>query len=213
MKDASASAIWGSRGANGVIMIKTKRGARGKTRVTYSYRYSDKWIPKGLNLLDGNEYTMFLKESHFNPKQNSSDAYANEIAYDDTWVEWENYNEDTDWVGAISKHAHTHDHTISLNGGGEKATFRVSGSYYNETGTIIGQELDRFTTRMALDYFVSDRIKVSSDFSLTYTDHDQNYQDLLANAQIIMPNMSIWAQDREGNNTDDYYTFAEGYGK
>ena len=205
LKDASASAIWGSRGANGVIMIKTKRGARGKTRVTYSYRYSDKWIPKGLNLLDGNEYTMFLKESHFNPKQNSSDAYANEIAYDDTWVEWENYNEDTDWVGAISKHAHTHDHTISLNGGGEKATFRVSGSYYNETGTIIGQELDRFTTRMALDYFVSDRIKVSSDFSLTYTDHDQNYQDLLANAQIIMPNMSIWAQDREGNNTDDYY--------
>ena len=64
LKDASASAIWGSRGSNGVIMIKTKRGSRGKTRVNYTYRYSNAWIPKGLNLLNGDDYTMFLKEAH-----------------------------------------------------------------------------------------------------------------------------------------------------
>ena len=209
LKDASASAVWGSRGSNGVIMIKTKRGSRGKTRVTYSYRYSNAWTPKGLNLLNGDDYTMFLKEAHFNPTQSSTASNAEELNYNQAFSEYENYNNNTDWVKAVSKHGHTHDHNISLTGGGEKATFRVSGGYYSQSGQIIKQQLDRFTTRMALDYYVSDRIRVSSDFSLTYTDNDQNYEGLLANAQLIMPNMSIFSQYRDSNGnvivTDDYY--------
>ena len=209
LKDASASAIWGSRGSNGVIMIKTKRGSRGKTKVTYSYRYSNAWIPKGLNLLNGDDYTMLLKEEHFNPTQSSDASDAPELAYKPEFSEYENFNNNTDWVSLISKHGHTHDHNISLTGGGEKATFRISGGYYKQTGQIIKQTLDRFTTRMALDYYVSDRIKVSSDFSLTYTDNDQNYQDLLPVAQVIMPNMSVFSEYRDQNGnlvvTDDYY--------
>jgi TonB-dependent SusC/RagA subfamily outer membrane receptor len=174
LKDASASAIWGSRGSNGVIMIKTKRGTRGKTKVTYSYRYTNAWIPKGLNLLNGDDYTMLLKEEHFNPTQSSDASNADELAYKPDFSEYENYNNNTDWVKLISKHGHTHDHNISLTGGGDKATFRISGGYYTQNGQIIKQNLDRFTTRMALDYFVSDRIKVSSDFSLTYTNNMQN---------------------------------------
>lgn len=210
LKDASASAIWGSRGSNGVIMIKTKRGSRGKTKVNYSYRYSNAWIPKGLNLLNGDDYTMLLKESHFNPSQSSTASDAPELSYDRNFSEYENYNNNTDWVKLISKHGHTHDHNISLTGGGEKATFRISGGYYTQSGQIIKQSLDRFTTRMALDYFVSDRIKVSSDFSLTYTDNDRNYEGLLANAQIIMPNMSVFSEYEDKKTgevvvTDDYY--------
>ena len=209
LKDASASAIWGSRGSNGVIMIKTKRGTRGKTKVTYSYRYSNAWIPKGLNLLNGDDYTMLLKEEHFNPSQSSTASNAPELAYKTDFSEYENFNNNTDWVSLISKHGHTHDHNISLTGGGEKATFRISGGYYTQNGQIIKQNLDRFTTRMALDYFVSDRIKVSSDFSLTYTNNDQNYEGLLGTAQVIMPNMSVFSEyrDAQGNLkvTDDYY--------
>ena len=209
LKDASASAIWGSRGSNGVIMIKTKRGSRGKTKVNYSYRYSNAWLPKGLKLLNGDDYTMLLKEEHFNPKQSSTASDADELAYKPSFSEYENFNNNTLWVKEISQHGHTHDHNVSLTGGGEKATFRISGGYYSQVGQIIKQSLDRFTTRMALDYFVSDRIKVSSDFSLTYTDNDQNYEGLLANAQIIMPNMSIYSEYRDSDNnlvvTDDYY--------
>ena len=210
LKDASASAIWGSRGANGVIMITTKRGTRGKTKVTYSYRYSNAWIPKGLNLLSGDDYTMLLKEEHFNPTQSSTASDADELAYKPEFSEYENFNNpDTDWVSWITKHGHTHDHNISLTGGGEKATFRISGGYYTQNGQIIKQSLDRFTTRMALDYYVSDRIKVSSDFSLTYTNNDQNYAGLLGDAQIIMPNMNVMAEytDANGNvvETKDYY--------
>lgn len=205
LKDASACAIWGSRGANGVIMIKTKRGTRGKTRVSYSYRYSNAWMPEGLKLLNGDDYTMLLKESHFNPKQSSTASNAEELNYNPTFAEYENFNNNTDWVEAISKHGATHDHNINLTGGGDRATFRVSGGYYHQTGTVIAQKLDRLSTRMALDYYVSDRIKVSSDFALTYTDNDQNYSGLLGTAQVIMPNMSIYAQDPQGNDTPEYY--------
>lgn len=206
LKDASASAIWGSRGANGVIKIKTKRGSRGKTKVTYNYRFTDSWVPSTLSLLNGDDYTMLLKESHFNPTQSSTASNADELSYNPNFSEYENYNNNTDWTDAVSQHGYTHDHNISLTGGGEKATFRISGGYYTQTGSIIKQTLDRFSTRMALDYYVSDRIKVSTDFSLTYTDNNQNYSGLLGTAQLIMPNMSIYAQDPlTGLNTQDYY--------
>jgi TonB-dependent SusC/RagA subfamily outer membrane receptor len=152
LKDASASAVWGAKGANGVISIKTKRGTRGKTRVTYTYRYTNAWTPKGLNLLNGDDYTMFLKEAHFNPTQSSTASSAPELSYTPSFAEYENYNNNTDWVKAISRHGHTHDHNISLTGGGEKATFRVSGAYYTQAGQTINFDMDRFTTRMALDY-------------------------------------------------------------
>lgn len=210
LKDASACAIWGSRGANGVIKIKTKRGSRGKTRLQYSYRFKDKWIPSGLNLLNGDDYTMLLKESHFNPQQNAAIGDVEELNYNPNFAQYENYNENTDWVDAVSKHGYTNEHNISLTGGGEKATFRISGGYYNETGTIIRQLLDRYTTTMALDYYVSDRIKVVSDFSFTYTNNRKNYgNNILGTAQIIMPNMAIYAQDRFGNNTPEYYQMLE----
>ena len=148
---------------------------------------------------------MFLKEAHFNPTQSSSTSSAPELSYTPSFAEYENYNNNTDWVKAISRHGHTHDHNISLTGGGEKATFRVSGAYYTQKGQTINFDMDRFTTRMALDYFVSDRITVTSDFALTYTNRTPNYENLRPTAQIIMPNMSIYAQDPQGNNTDDFY--------
>jgi TonB-dependent SusC/RagA subfamily outer membrane receptor len=64
LKDAAATAIWGSRGANGVIQIRTKRGARGAARVDYSLRVQANWQPKGYNLLNGDDYTMMLKEMY-----------------------------------------------------------------------------------------------------------------------------------------------------
>src|SRR5574344_735824 len=68
LKDAAETAIWGSQGSNGVIEIKTKRGARGKTKVSYSYRLTGTYQPKGMKMLNGDQYTMLLKEEYFNPK-------------------------------------------------------------------------------------------------------------------------------------------------
>ena len=206
LKDAAATAVWGSRGANGVISIKTKRGARGKLRVDYNFRLQGTWQPKGYNMLNGDDYTMLMKEEFYNPSQ-SSDATTNinELNYNRSWSEYENWNNNTDWVDAVEQVGWNQTHYVTVSGGGEKANFRVSGGFDHQNGTIIKQELDRFSTRLALDYYVSERIKFSTTFPLTYTSNKKNNGDILSAAQKMAPNMSIYRQDSEGNDTDEFY--------
>lgn len=207
LKDAASCAIYGSEGANGVIKIKTKRGKRGPTKVNFSYKFKDKWTPSGINLLNGDDYTMLIKQALFNQNQTAVDVP--ELNYDKTFAEYENYNNNTDWVDAISKHGYSNDYNINISGGGEKASFRVSGGYSNETGQVIGQYLQRFTSRLALDYYVSERIKVIADFSFSYTKQRRNIGSALHDSQLMMPNMSIFKQDIYGNNTDEYYAMLD----
>ena len=208
LKDAAATAIWGSQGANGVIEIKTKRGARGKTKVTYSLRLTGTYQPNGMKLLNGDEYTMMLKEEYFNPHlQAAASANIDEINYKSggEFSEYQMYNENTDWVKAVKKTGWRQNHYVALSGGGEKANFRIAAGYDHETGSIIKQQLDRFTTRVALDYFVSDRIKIQTNVALTYTDNQKNYADLLSVAYRRMPNLAIYEQDKDGNSLGTYY--------
>lgn len=209
LKDASATAIWGSKGANGVLSIKTRRGSRGKTRVNFSYRFSGNWQGQGMNLLDGDGYTMMLKEAYFNPQQNPEASNMLELDYNrDYGYIYNNYSQNTDWVDAVTQFGQAHNYYVTLTGGGEKATFRIGVGYDKESGTIIKQNLDRFTTRLALDYFVSDRIKFSSNFSLSFTDNHKNYDDILARAYKAMPNMSIYEYNKDVNNpqlTGNYF--------
>ena len=207
LKDAAATAIWGSQGANGVIEIKTKRGARGKTKVTYSFRLTGTYQPEGMKLLNGDQYTMLLKEEYFNPQLNSQASEFPEINYvsDGTFSEYEMYNNNTDWVKSVKQTGWRQNHYVALSGGGEKANFRVAAGYDHETGSIIKQQLDRLTSRVALDYFVSDRIKIVTNVALTYTNNQKNYNDLLSIAYKRMPNLSIFEQDNQGRDLSTYY--------
>ncbi len=207
LKDAAATAIWGSRGANGVISIRTKRGARGAARVDYSLRVQASWQPKGYNLLNGDDYTMMLKEMYYNPAQSATaTTNINEINYDRSWAEYENWNNNTDWADEVKQTAWSQYHYLTISGGGEKANFRLSAGYDHQNGTIIKQTLDRFTTKLALDYFVSDRITFRTTFPLTYTANNRNYDDnILGRALKIAPNMSVYRQNADGSNTDEFY--------
>ena len=206
LKDAAATAVWGSQGANGVIMIKTKRGSRGPTRVTYSYGLNVTYQPEGIRMLNGDDYTMFMKEAYFNPRLDDAAANIKEFNYDKVgFSEYNMFNNNTDWVKEVQQIGMKHSHYVSLTGGGEKANFRVSGGYDTERGSIIEQRFDRFSTRVNLDYFVSERIKILSDFSLTYTDNERNYSNLLGEAYLKMPNMAIYREDANDVPTGEYY--------
>lgn len=206
LKDAAATAVWGSQGANGVIMIKTKRGSRGPTRVTYSYGLNVTYQPEGIRMLNGDDYTMFMKEAYFNPRLDDAAANIKEFNYDKVgFSEYNMFNNNTDWVKEVQQIGMKHSHYVSLTGGGEKANFRVSGGYDTERGSIIEQRFDRFSTRVNLDYFVSERIKILSDFSLTYTDNERNYSNLLGEAYLKMPNMAIYREDENDVPTGEYY--------
>jgi len=187
LKDAAATAIWGSQGANGVIEIKTKRGTRGKTRVTYSFRLTGTYQPEGYKLLNGDEYTMLLKEEYFNPQLSDEASNIPELNYTPSFPEYEMYNNNTDWLKEVKQTGWRQNHYVALSGGGEKAHFRIGAGYDHETGSIIKQQLDRFTSRVNLDYFVSDRIKIETNIALTYTRNQKNNGDLLSIAYVRMP--------------------------
>ena len=210
LKDAAATAIYGSQGGNGVIELTTKRGARGKPRLQYSLKLTGTYQPKGYDLLNGDDYTMLLKESYFNPEQSDAAADIPELNYDPSFSEYEQYNNNTDWRDAVTQWGLRQNHYVTVSGGGEKALFRIGAGYDHETGTMIEQKLQRFSTRVALDYNVSERIRVSTNFSMTYTKNDRNSDGLLDIAMKKMPNMSIYEQDPvTGKNTSSYYTMLQ----
>jgi TonB-linked SusC/RagA family outer membrane protein len=217
-KDAASTAIWGSKGANGVLSITTKKGLRGPTNLTYSYGFTRSKQPKGMTVLSGGDYTMMMKQAKFNPHQSESDADVDEYNYDPSFSEYENFNNNTDWVKAVTQTGFIHDHYLTASGGGERARYRISGGFLNQTGTVIGQELKRITSRANLDYSVSDRLKFTTEFSFSYSDNDRNWgyktkdefnrdvtYSILGIAYKKMPNVSIYAQDLQGNNTSEYY--------
>ncbi len=219
LKDAAATAIWGSKGANGVIQITTKRGRRSKPRVNIGYKFTGTWMPTGYTLLNGDNYTMMLKEEFYNPTQSTkATSTINEINYirPESWAEANNWNKNTDWVDAITQFGQQHEANLSVTGGGQKAQFRISAGYNHQVGTVIKQRMDRLTTRLVLDYNVSDRIRFSTNFALTYTDNLKNYtlgsskdnsshNNLLPMALAMAPNSSIYRYDRYGNMTNDFF--------
>ena len=213
-KDAAATAIYGSQGGNGVIELTTKRGVRGKPKLTYSLKLTGTYQPKGYEMLNGDDYTMLMKEAYFNPAQNdeaASQFNIPEINYlGNEFSEWRQYRANTDWRDAVTQWGLRQNHYITVSGGGEKASFRIGGGFDHETGTMIAQKLNRFYTRVALDYNISERIRVSTNFALTYTKNKMNYDDLLAIALKKMPNMSIYEKDPlTGEDTDVYYNMLQ----
>ena len=209
LKDAASTAKWGAKGSNGVIEIKTRRGSRGPTRVNFTYKFKGTWQPEGYEMLNGDGYTMMLKEAYYNPNHKNTSMseldYNTELRYI-----YPHYSNNTDWVKEVKQFGQEHKFTVALAGGGEKATFRISANYDKSTGSIIGQTLNRFTTSTALDYWVSDRIKFMSNINLAFTTNNKNYgNDILARAYNAMPNMSVYEYrlDENGNpvRTDNYF--------
>ncbi|MDY3891356.1 MAG: SusC/RagA family TonB-linked outer membrane protein [Bacteroidaceae bacterium] len=205
LKDAASAAKWGMRGSNGVIEIKLRRGHRGPTRVSFSYKFDGTWQPDGYKMLNGDGYTMMLKEAYYNPNQVPTSITELDYNMEYPFI-YNHYSHNTDWVDAVTQFGKQHKYYVYLSGGGEKATFRISAGYDKSIGTIIGQKLDRFSTTTALDYWVSDRIKFTSNINLTFTTNHKNYgNDILARAYNAMPNMSIYEYDVNGEVTGNYF--------
>lgn len=214
LKDGASAAIYGARGANGVIMIKTKRGVKGPPKVQLLYKFSAHRQPKGRKMLNGDDYTMLMKQAMFNVRQDENDSNIPEYSYDRSdMARYYNFSQNTDWVDQVRKYGFTHDQTLNITGGGDKAKYRVSLGYYDQTGTIIEQHYSRISNLMNLDYQVSDRLKFSTEFQLTYAKNKKNFQDgdycggmsLLDIAYKKMPNVSVYEYDAAGVRSDRFF--------
>ncbi|MGQ7945621.1 SusC/RagA family TonB-linked outer membrane protein [Flavobacterium sp. WC2509] len=217
LKDAAATAMWGSRAASGVLLITTKRGGVSAPKISYTYKATYAKPPATVPMLNGDQYSQLIPEEFMNKSGVPLNTLSvKEFQYDPQDVYYfKNYGQNTDWIDAITQTGKTGEHTLSLQGGGEKARYYSSVGYYNSKGVTKGTGLDRLSTRLNLDYVVSDRIKFRTDISYTHTNTQRNYvnsfsgddKDLLRGvAYVKMPNMSIYEYDAQGNITPNYFT-------
>ena len=213
LKDAAATAVWGSKAANGVLVITTKRGVRGKPSITYTFKGSTSKLPKPIPMLNGDQYSTLIPEGYINRNGSTLNSQTvREFNYDPFDPYWyNNYSNNTNWVEEISKRGYSQDHTVSMTGGGEKAKYFASMGYFNQEGTTIGTALKRINTRINLDYTISGRIKIFTSIAYTHTDQSRNYLSsnegaIRGVAYLKMPNMSVFEYDEVGNLTPNYFS-------
>ena len=224
LKDASSTAAWGSRAANGVLMIKTKRGIKSKPIFEYTYKYTLAKEPDPIPMLDGPGYARLISEEYYNYSRNAFSQGNVEgwrqISFNpESWASapvnlYNNYSQSTDWIKEITQIAHTKQHDFSVRGGGEKSRYNMSVGFFDETGTTINNGLKKLNLRSSLDYDLSSKLQFKSDIMFTRYDQYNNYdaedddfkdRKLRSIAYKRMPNLSVFFRDTSNISYDDYF--------
>ncbi|MDR1667005.1 MAG: SusC/RagA family TonB-linked outer membrane protein [Bacteroidales bacterium] len=208
LKDAASTAQYGSRGANGVLMIRTKRGAMGKPKLSYNFKGSLSIPRDAIPTLNGDQYSTLILESAMNAGDPLNLASYPEFSRDpNNPYYYYNYGQNTDWVKLVQKNAFRHDHSFSLSGGGAKAVYRISAGYLDEKGNLKNTGYKRFTTTLSLNYSISDNLRVVADISYTHGDRYQPYMsDILGTTYTKMPNQSVYEYTDLGEQTSNYFS-------
>ena len=158
LKDASATAIYGSRGANGVVIITTKQGSAGKTVVDFESSYSVQKLRKKLDLMNGMEYATMANVQ----------AANDNLAPYFTQAEIDAFGEGTDWQDVVFQEAPIWSSSLNVSGGNEKTKFSIGGSYFGQDGIVRGSDYDRYTLRTNISHDVSDKFSITLANTSTY---------------------------------------------
>ena len=168
LKDASATAIYGAQGANGVVLITTKRGKAGEAKFTYDGSVSVQRQTKRLDMLNLREFAEYYNDM----------AQQGEISKpDETYSDPSILGKGTNWQDAVFRTAWQHQHQVSAQGGTETVKYFISGGLMNQQGTIIGSNFKRFSTRVNLDAQLKKWLKLGLNASFTSTDENLKLAD------------------------------------
>ncbi|MGN1263160.1 MAG: TonB-dependent receptor plug domain-containing protein, partial [Prevotella sp.] len=220
LKDAASTAIYGTDGSNGVLLITTKKGATGKTRFSFSTKNTIGFEPTTIPMLNGDQYKAFIQDAIWNAA-NARGLSASpdlvemlfdtpDIGYDTSYRYFDEYNQNVDWLDYITRNAFTTDNNFSMSGGGERATYRLSMSYLSQDGTTKGTSLTRLNTSIDVGYRFSEKLTVNTEY--TYSDSEKkspwaDSDQLRSEALRKMPNKSpYYIDDVTGEMTDTYFT-------
>lgn len=165
LKDASSTAIYGSRGANGVILVTTKSGKEGKVNVSYNAYYSWKKMAKTLNTLSGSDYVKWQRE--YALLRDNEDKYTNLFG---NWEDRDLYENaaENDWQDQVfGRVGNTFNHNLSITGGSEKTKFNFGYAHVNDKAIMLGSSYRRDNLSLKLNHKVNK--KVSVDFSMRYS--------------------------------------------
>ena len=164
LKDASATAIYGSRGANGVVLVTTKRGKAGRTVVGYD-AYAGFSNPLGrVDVMDGQQFAEYKRESRraVGTYDDKDPVAADKKLFTATELEGIAQGRSTDYQAFLLRTGSIQSHQVGVQGGSEKTQFAVSGNYFREKGIIKTTDFTRYTFRVNLDHQINDRIRVGT---------------------------------------------------
>ncbi|MCU4175193.1 SusC/RagA family TonB-linked outer membrane protein [Carboxylicivirga sp. N1Y90] len=184
LKDAASAAIYGTEGANGVVMITTKSGKKGTTQVSYNFQYGIQNLSTNAEMMNAAEYSQFMSE-------------AGETV---TPPAGENY--DTDWLDAISTAAPMQRHSLSFSGGSEKSTYLMSGSFLRQDGAIGGEDarFERYTFRINTKSEMKPWLEVGNNLNFSHSSRnvlpeDDEYRSIVNSALLMDPYTPIIESD------------------
>ncbi len=174
LKDAASSAIYGTEGGNGVVIITTKSGKSGKGVVSYDFQYGIQSLKTKLELMDANQYSQWMNETG-------------------TTIQ-DRFGARTDWIDEVFESAPMQKHHISFSGGSEKTAYMLSGSYFTQDGIVGGSDANynRFTTRLNLTSKINEWLEVGGNVSYAhsnqkYVGEDDEYRGIVNNTLLIDP--------------------------
>lgn len=177
LKDASAGAIYGARAANGVVLITTKKGKSGKTKVSFGMQYGKSSPTKILKFLNTQQYIDFYRVAAANSDAidgydvKDPDSYT---SYMESFFDTQSLGTlgtanqaDTDWGSLAFQDAPSQQYDLNLSGGNDKTTFFISGQLLDQTGILLGNAFNRMTGRMNLNHKVSERLSIGMNMGIT----------------------------------------------
>lgn len=191
LKDASATAIYGANGANGVIIITTKRGNAGRINITYDGYVTAQMITNKLPMMNLSEYASYQIDLCKELGQS-----VNEIYKDPSLL-----GSGTDWQDEIFRTALMHSHSVSVTGGTEKIKVAASGGYTDQDGVIIGSGFTRFNARLNIDATILPWISAGASLAFTHTDeiitNNDGTDGVVLQALTMQPSVPVY--DFDGN--------------
>ena len=197
LKDASATAIYGSRASNGVIMITTKRGSAGNATVTYDGYVGWQEMPKKYDLLNLREYAR-----HHNYRANElnlldpSSAFVNPDALGDG----------TDWQDELFKKAFMTSHNLSVSGGNEKTTYAFSGGYLKQDGIALGSGFRRLSLRSNIDSQIKSWLRGGMNASISETKQEVGTdKNTIMSALMQQPTVAVTSPDGSFDGPEDVW--------
>ncbi len=175
LKDASATAIYGSRGANGVVIITTKRGSMGKSQFNVDVSYGVQEVANKLDMMTSREYMEYVCEARDNTwvyaggkasDPNSVRSAATKVP--DAFRNPSSITTNTDWQDVIFRVAPVQNYQLSASGGNDKLKYHISGGYFDQEGIVLTSDYKRFNVRSNIDVQLMERLKIGSTISGSY---------------------------------------------
>lgn len=192
LKDASSTAIYGAAGANGVVIVTTKRGEKGKTSVSYDGYVALQHRVKKLNMMNLREFADYQNQLY-------DEGLMNTI--DEAYLDPSLLGEGTDWQDAVMDDAWMHNHNIAMSGGSENTQFAASVGYTNQDGMLLNSDFKRYTSRINVDSKVNKYLKAGASLSYSRTDqsiiNNDGINGVVMQAALMAPSVPVY--DFDGN--------------